>query len=118
MLKLNVEVDMENFFDEYGYCFEEKAIAEEIKERLISHIVAIRAEDFSRYDWNKYIKGMIDDNKDFIINAVIENVSDRIIKKKEISAQTPKAQELASINKENEKYFMKLIDKAIAKRFK
>ena len=53
-----------------------------------------------------------------IVDKVIDKVSDEIIKKKAIVDEMPKKSEVANINKEWEKYFMELIDKAIAKRFK
>ena len=53
-----------------------------------------------------------------IIDRVIDKVSDEILKKKSIVDEMPKKSEVANISKEWEKYFIELIDKAIAKRFK
>lgn len=53
-----------------------------------------------------------------ILSKVVDNVTDTIARKKEIMEVTPKVSELAKINKDNEQYFIGLIDKAIAKRFK
>ena len=53
-----------------------------------------------------------------IVDRVVAHVSDEILRKKAIVNAMPKKSEVASINKEWENYFMELIDKAIAKRFK
>ena len=55
---------------------------------------------------------------DRVVKEVTEGVTKKIEKSKEVIANTPKASELISINRDNEKYFMELIDKAIAKKFK
>ena len=55
---------------------------------------------------------------DKVVKEVTEGVTKKIEKSKEVIANTPKASELTAINRDNEKYFMELIDKAIAKRFK
>ena len=44
-------------------------------------------------------------------------IADAVASKKAIKEITPKASEIAAIDNENVEYFMKLIDKAIAKRF-
>lgn len=53
-----------------------------------------------------------------IIDRVVDKVSDEIFKKKSIVNEMPKKSEVANISREWEKYFIELIDKAIAKRFK
>ena len=53
-----------------------------------------------------------------IVDKVVNKVSDEIIKKKSIVNEMPKKSEVANISKEWENYFVELIDKAIAKRFK
>lgn len=53
-----------------------------------------------------------------IIDRVVDKVSDEILRKKSIVNEMPKKSEVANISKEWEKYFIELIDKAIAKRFK
>ena len=66
----------------------------------------------------KDVKEIIKANSNDIIDRVVDRVADEIIKKKAIVNEMPKKSEVANINKEWEKYFMELIDKAIAKRFK
>ena len=53
-----------------------------------------------------------------IIDEVVVRVSNEILKKKAIVNEMPKKSEITNVNKEWEKYFVELIDKAIAKRFK
>lgn len=64
---------------------------------------------------------IINENKKEIVKlatqAVVDRVSEEVIAKKNIKELMPKASEINAINKENEKYFLGLIDKAIAKRF-
>ena len=53
-----------------------------------------------------------------IVDKVVDKVSDEILRKKSIVDEMPKKSEVANISKEWENYFIELIDKAIAKRFK
>ena len=67
-----------------------------------------------RYDAKEIVKNHSND----IVNRVVDKVSEEIIRKKAIVNEMPKKSEVANINKEWENYFIELIDKAIAKRFK
>jgi hypothetical protein len=53
-----------------------------------------------------------------IVDKVVDKVAAEILKKKSIVEEMPKKSEVANISKEWENYFIELIDKAIAKRFK
>lgn len=53
-----------------------------------------------------------------IVDKVVDKVSDEVLRKRSIANEMPKKSEIANISKEWEKYFLELIDKAIAKRFK
>ena len=53
-----------------------------------------------------------------IVDKVVDKVSNEILRKKAIVDEMPKKSEVANISKEWENYFIELIDKAIAKRFK
>lgn len=64
------------------------------------------------------ISKLVKEKSGEIIDKVTENVTNEIIKKKAIVEKMPKKSEINSINKEWEQYFIELIDKAIAKRFK
>ena len=61
---------------------------------------------------------IVKEHSDEIVNKVIEQVSRKILTKKSIVNEMPKKTEVMNINKEWESYFLELIDKAIAKRFK
>lgn len=58
------------------------------------------------------------ERSDEIVDKVIERVCQKILAKKAIVNEMPKKTEVMNINKEWENYFLELIDKAIAKRFK
>lgn len=64
------------------------------------------------------VKELINNNQKETIDKVVSKVTDAILKKKAVVDEMPKKSEITSINKEWEKYFVELIDKAIAKRFK
>lgn len=53
-----------------------------------------------------------------IVDKVVDKVSNEILRKKSIVNEMPKKSEIANISKEWQDYFVELIDKAIAKRFK
>jgi hypothetical protein len=63
-------------------------------------------------------KEIVKNHSNDIIDKVVNRVSDEILKKKSIVNEMPKKSEIANISKEWQDYFMELIDKAIAKRFK
>lgn len=64
------------------------------------------------------VKEIVKSHSNDIIDRVVDRVSNEIIKKKSIVNEMPKKSEVANISKEWENYFVELIDKAIAKRFK
>ena len=61
---------------------------------------------------------IVKENKAEIIDKVVQNVSDAIIKKQEIKSLTPSFSELKNADAQVVKYFEEMVDKAIAKRFK
>ena len=63
-------------------------------------------------------KEIVKNHSKEIVDKVVDRVSNEITKKKSIVNEMPKKSEVANINKEWENYFVELIDKAIAKRFK
>lgn len=63
------------------------------------------------------IKLLIKENKQEIIDGVIEKVAEKIAMQRRILDITPKASELAAADKENVAYFEEMIDRAIARRF-
>lgn len=73
-----------------------------------------RVYDTVRNDAKEVVKSHSKD----IVDKVVDKVSDEIMKKKSIVNEMPKKSEIANISKEWQDYFMELIDKAIAKKFK
>ena len=73
-----------------------------------------RVYDAIRNDAKEIVKTRSDD----IVDKVVDKVSSEILKKKSIVNEMPKKSEIANISKEWQDYFIELIDKAIAKRFK
>ena len=118
MLKLEVRIDDE----ELENCCNSEDFIETIKNAAIEQAVYSMynneidcvVEDQVKEVMKQYKDKIIED----IINRVSTEVAEKIARKKEILAVTPKISELNKINKDNEQYFMNLVDKAIAKRFK
>lgn len=63
-------------------------------------------------------KEIVKNHSKEIVDKVVDKISDEIMKKKAIVNEMPKKSEVVNISKEWENYFVELIDKAIAKRFK
>ena len=61
---------------------------------------------------------IVKENKAEIIDKVVQNVSDAIIKRQEIKSLAPSLSELKNADALVVKYFEEMVDKAIAKRFK
>ena len=61
---------------------------------------------------------IVKENKAEIIDKVVKNVSDVILKKQEIKSLAPSFSELKNADAQVVKYFEEMVDKAIAKRFK
>ena len=123
-MKVEIEIpDLEEIYYSYG---EEGVTPKDFKEAIVN--VAI--EKFIDKMYDNYVNDNVystikDDAKEIvknhsreIIDEVIARVSNEILKKKAIVNEMPKKSEITNINKEWENYFVELIDKAIAKRFK
>ena len=107
-------------------CDEEAVTPKDFKEA----IVEVAIEKFIDKMYDNYINDKVystikDDAKEIvkthskeIIDEVVARVSNEILKKKAIVNEVTKKSEITNINKEWENYFVELIDKAIAKRFK
>ena len=116
-MRFYFDIDESEFQDDYGVCFEET-----VKDRAIDSLANDIYNSVSNVDsWYSSVRERINEllksRQDEIIEAVIERVSEKIAKKKEIVAITPKATELAAADKDNIAYFEQMIDKAIARRF-
>lgn len=129
-MKIEIEIpDLEEIylgndddFREEAKCTDEK----ELKQALVNAATEkFINELYNDYMTDKVYSGMTDqakkvvkDHSEEIINKVVDIVSQKILDKKAIAEQMPKKSEIANINKDWENYFMELIDKAIAKRFR
>lgn len=123
---MKIEIEIPDLEEIYYACGEEDITAKDFKEAIVE--VAIKK--FIEQMYNDYVNDKVystikDDAKEIvkshskeIIDEVINRVSEEIIRKKAIVNELPKKSEITNINKEWENYFVELIDKAIAKRFK
>ena len=124
-MKIEIEIpDLEEIYYDY---FEDCEMTGNLLKEVI---VDIAISKFINELYNNYINGKTynsirDDAKELvkihskeIIDRVVDKVSEEILRKKSIVNEMPKKSEVANISKEWEKYFIELIDKAIAKRFK
>lgn len=87
-------------------------------EKFIDQLYNAHVNDDVRHEIVQQANSIVKERSDEIVNKVIEQVSQKILAKKSIVNAMPKKTEVMNINKEWESYFLELIDKAIAKRFK
>ena len=124
-MKVEIEIpDIEElYFSEYEG---EEISGKDFKKRIVS----IAIEKFIDKMYDDYMndrvystikdgaKEIVKSHSKEIIDSVIDRVTNEVIKKRTIANEMPKKSEITNINKEWEEYFVRLIDKAIAKRFK
>ena len=124
-MKIEIEIpDLEEIYCTY---YEDEALTgkdlkqiiadiaiEKFIEKMYDDYMNDKAYDTVRNDAKEIVKAHSKD----IVDKVVNKVSDEVMKKKSIANEMPKKSELANISKEWEDYFVELIDKAIAKRFK
>lgn len=117
-MKFCFEIPEEEIQDLYSGSEFKKLVIDAAADIVVSRIF----DEVQHFSSREVAREIISKNKDRIVENVIkrveEKVSESISRKKEILEITPKVSELSKINKENEEYFIGLIDKAIAKRFK
>lgn len=124
-MKIEIEIpDLEEIY--YSYDEDEQITVKDLKkiiadiaiekfiDKMYDDYMNDRVYDTVRNDAKEIVKAHSND----IVNKVVDKVSDEIMKKKSIVNEMPKKSEIANISKEWENYFVELIDKAIAKRFK
>ena len=87
----------------------QRAAVQAVADKVIKNIDRELTADEARI----VIRGKTDQ----IINAIVERVSARIIEKKELKALIPSASELSKADREVQKYFEQMIDRAIARKF-
>lgn len=96
----------------------EKALAEIAIEKIAQNIYNNYIDDKGSFPIRDSVYSIMKTNSKEIVDRVIEAVSKEVLKRKAIKDEMPKKTELDKINKDWEKYFTELIDKAIAKRFR
>ena len=124
-MKVEIEIpDLEQIYYSY-YEGEEinckdlkKIIADIAIEKFIDRMYDDYMDDRVYESIKNDVKEIVKNHSGDIVNKIVDKVSDEIIKKKSIVNEMPKKSEIANINKEWQEYFIELIDKAIAKRFK
>ena len=124
-MKIEIEIpDLEEIYCSY---YEGDQITGKDLKKIIADIAIEKFIDkmYDDYMNDRVYETVKNDAKEFIkthsndiINKVVDRVSDEVIKKKSIVNEMPKKSEIANISKEWQDYFIELIDKAIAKRFK
>jgi hypothetical protein len=124
-MKIEIEIpDLEQIY--YSNYDGEELTGKDLKERLVD----IAIERFIDKLYDNYMDDKVYDSvknnvrevvktrSDEIVSKVVYGVTNEILKKKSIVNEMPKKSEIANISKEWQDYFIELIDKAIAKRFK
>ena len=124
---MKVEIEIPDLQEIYCSDYEYEEITGKDLKRIIADIAISEFIDkmYNNYMNDKVYETIRNDAKEIvkvhsneIVDRVVDEVSDEIIRKKAIVNEMPKKSEVANINKEWENYFVELIDKAIAKRFK
>ena len=95
-----------------------KALADLAVEKFIDQLYDDCINDKVRDEIVQQANSIAKEHSAEIVDKVVERVYLKILAKKAIVDEMPKKTEVANINKEWESYFLELIDKAIAKRFK
>lgn len=124
-MKIEIEIpDLEEIYCSYyeddqitGKDFK-KIIVDIAIEKFIDQMYDNYVNDKTYYSIRDDVKAIVKDHSNEIVDKVVNKVSDEILKKKSIVNEMPKKSEIINISKEWQDYFMELVDKAIAKRFK
>lgn len=123
-MKIEIEIpDLEEIY----YSYEDDQITGKDLKKIIADIAI---EKFINKMYDDYmndrvydsmrsdVKEVVKAHTNEIVDKVVNKVADEIVKKKSIVNEMPKKSEIANISKEWEDYFITLVDKSIAKRFK
>ena len=124
-MKIEIEIpDLEEIYCSY---YEDDTLNGKDLKKIIADMAIEKFIDemYNNYIDDRVYESIKNDAKEIvkvhsnnIIDRVVNKVSDEIIRKKTIVNEMPKKSEVTNISKEWENYFIELIDKAIAKRFK
>lgn len=124
---MKIEIDIPDLEEIYLSRYEDDEInGKDIKE-VIADVAIEKFIDklFDNYMSDRAYKAIKDEVNDIVKNhskeivaSVINKVAATILQKKSIMNEMPKKSEINNINKEWEDYFMELINRAIAKKFR
>ena len=127
-MKIEIEIpDLEEIYCSYYEDDEDDEITGRDLKKIIADLAIDKfiGEMYNNYMCDRVYESIRNDAKEFIkshsneiVDRVVKNVSEEIVRKKAIVNEMPKKSEVVNISKEWENYFVELIDKAIAKRFK
>lgn len=124
---MKIEIEIPDLEEIYCSCYEGYEVTGKELKKIISDIAIEKFIDRMYDDYmndklfeslKNNVREIVKARSNDIVDKVVNKVSDEIIKKKSIVNEMPKKSEVANISKEWENYFIELIDKAIAKRFK
>ena len=124
---MKIEIEIPDLEEVYCSYYEDDTVNGRDLKKIIADkaIQAFIEQMYGEYMNDKVYDSLKNDIKDVIknhsreiVDTVVDKVSASIIKQKQIVNELPKKSEINAVNKEWEDYFLTLIDKAIAKRFK
>jgi hypothetical protein len=124
-MKVTIEIpDLEEVY--CSYYEDETLTAKDLKgiiadiaiDKFISQMYNDYMNDNAYHSIREDAKEIVKNHSKEIVDKVVDKVSNEIMRKRSIINEMPKKSEVADISKEWESYFIELIDKAIAKRFK
>ena len=123
---MRVEIELPDFEPLYYTYDNQPVTGTDVKQALVNLAVSKfidqlyndHVDDNVRSEIVQQADFIVKERSDEIVDKVIERVYQKILAKKAIVNAMPKKTEVMNINKEWENYFLELIDKAIAKRFK
>ena len=115
-MRFYFDIDDDRFEDELGVDFQ-KTVKECAIYSIAETVFSSSVGDSLYNECDKAVRQIVKDHSQEIIDRVVTRVADNISRKKSILEMTPKASQLASMDRDNIAYFEEMIDKAIAKKF-
>ena len=112
-MRLYFDID-DNWYEGYDSYDFKQDIRNGITKSIVNRLLAEGKYSLTAEEARQIVK----ENKAEIIDKVVQNVSDVILKKQEIKSLAPSFSELKNADAQVVKYFEEMVDKAIAKRFK
>lgn len=124
-MKIEIEIpDLEEVYCDY---YDNESVSGKDLKRIIADLAIEKFIDKLYDDFmddkvyesiKNNVREIVKNRSDEIVSNVIYKVTEEILRKKAIVNEMPKKSEVNNISKEWQDYFIELIDKAIAKRFK